>query len=157
MENKNNMTIIYHASYTNVDEPSIIKGKYTKDFGYGFYCTRNKAQAEKCAKKYNMPVVNTYFLKDISDLRVKKFEEYNEKWLDFVIHCRNGGTHDYEIVEGYMADDMIYEVIDEYLHGEIDKSAFLDIMKQEWKYKQISFNSARSLSKVVFLDSYEIK
>lgn len=157
MENKNDMNIIYHGSYVIIDEPSIIKGKYTKDFGYGFYCTRNKEQAEKWTKKYKTPVVNSYYLKDLSDLRIKKFEEYNEEWLDFVVHCRNGGTHDYDIVEGFMADDTIYEEIHEYLNGKIDKAVFLDMMKFKWNNNQISFHSARALSKIVFLDSYNIK
>lgn len=157
MKEKNNMNIIYYGSYEVVDKPSIIKGKYPKDFGYGFYCVRTKKEAEKLARKYKTPVVNVYYLKDISDLIVKKFEEYNENWLNFVVDCKNGGTHDYDVVEGYMANDTIYEVIDEYLYGEIDKSAFLDIMKPEWKYKQISFHSARALSKIVFLESYKIK
>jgi len=33
------MQIIYHGSYCKVVEPKIIEGKYTKDFGKGFYCT----------------------------------------------------------------------------------------------------------------------
>lgn len=147
------MDIIYHGSYTIVDEPSIIKGKYTKDFGYGFYCTRKKEQAEKLAKKYKTPVINTYYLKDISDLRIKNFEEYNEEWLDFVVHCRAGGTHDYDIVEGFMADDTIYEEINEYLNGNIDKAVFLEMMKFKWNNKQISFHSPRALSKIVFLEN----
>lgn len=156
MEYKNNMVIIYHGNYTTIDEPLIIKEKYIKDFSYGFYCTRNKEQAEKWTKKYKTSVVNTYYLKDISDLRVKKFEEYNEEWLDFVVHCRNGGTHDYDIVEGFMADDTIYEEIDEYLNSEIDKSVFLDMMKFKWNKSQISFHSARALSKIIFLDAYTL-
>ena len=31
--------IIYHGSYCKVREPKIIKGKFSKDFGTGFYCT----------------------------------------------------------------------------------------------------------------------
>lgn len=157
MENKNNLDMIYHGSYTKVDEPSIIKGKYTKDFGYGFYCTRNKEQAEKWTKKYKTPIVNIYYLQDTSDLRIKKFEEYNEEWLDFVVHCRNGGIHDYDIVEGFMADDTIYDEIHEYLNGNIDKAVFLDMMKFKWSNNQISFHSARALSKIVFLEKYTTK
>lgn len=147
------MDIIYRGNYTIVDEPSIIKGKYIKDFSYGFYCTRNKEQAEKLAEKYKTPVVNIYYLKDISDLRVKRFEEYDEEWLDFVVKCRAGATHDYDIVEGFVADDTIYEVIDEYLNGNIDKPVFLDMMKFEWSKNQISFHSARALAKIVFLEN----
>lgn len=149
------MDLIYHSSYTTVDQPSIIKSKYTKDFGYGFYCTRNREQAEKMIKKYKTPVLNTYYLKDISDLKVKVFEEYNEEWLDFVVHCRNGGIHDYDIVEGFVADDSIYEVIDEYLNEKIDKATFLDMMKFEWSNRQISFHSARSLDRIVWINELE--
>lgn len=43
------MQIIYHGSYCKVEEPKIIKGKYTKDFGTGFYCTILEEQAQKWA------------------------------------------------------------------------------------------------------------
>ena len=33
------MQIIYHGSYCKVEKPQIKEGKYTKDFGIGFYCT----------------------------------------------------------------------------------------------------------------------
>lgn len=151
------MNIIYYGNYEVVQKPSIIKGKYTKDFGDGFYCSRNREQAEKWTKKYKTPVVNSYELMDISDLKVKGFKEYNEEWLDFVVHCRNGGEHDYDIVEGFMSDDTIYEVIEEYINGKIDKPALLDMMRFKWSNKQISFHSARALSKIVFLESYNIK
>lgn len=145
------MDLIYHGSYTTVDQPSITKSKYTKDFGYGFYCTRNRNQAEIMIKKYKTPVLNTYYLEDISDLKVKVFKEYNEEWLDFIVHCRNGGIHDYDIVERFVADDTIYEVIDEYLNKKIDKAAFLDMMKFEWSNRQISFHTAKALSKIVLI------
>ena len=40
------MKIIYHGSYEIVKYPNIIVGKNTKDFSYGFYCTRIKEEAE---------------------------------------------------------------------------------------------------------------
>lgn len=40
------MKIIYHGSYEIVQYPNIIVGKNTKDFSYGFYCTRIKEEAE---------------------------------------------------------------------------------------------------------------
>lgn len=45
--------IIYHRSYCRVSEPKIKDGKYTKDFGKGFYCTILEEQAKKWAKKYD--------------------------------------------------------------------------------------------------------
>lgn len=37
-----------------------------------------------------------------------------EEWLDFVISCRKGVEHDYDIVEGPMADDTIWDYIEDY-------------------------------------------
>ena len=62
------MKIIYHGSYEIVQYPNIIVGKNTKDFSYGFYCTRIKEEAEKCVNKYKTSVINSYELADISDL-----------------------------------------------------------------------------------------
>lgn len=41
---------VYHGSYTFVPHPRIIKGRNTKDFGTGFYCTVIREQAERWAK-----------------------------------------------------------------------------------------------------------
>lgn len=38
---------IYHGGYTEISEPEILKGRFTKDFGEGFYCTALKEQAIK--------------------------------------------------------------------------------------------------------------
>ncbi len=51
---------VYHGSYTIVEKPRIIKGRNTKDFGPGFYCTIIREQAERWAKRYDTPIVNTY-------------------------------------------------------------------------------------------------
>lgn len=51
---------VYHGSYTSVKDPRIITGRNTKDFGTGFYCTIIREQAERWARRYDTPVVNTY-------------------------------------------------------------------------------------------------
>lgn len=33
---------VYHGSFATVENPHIIKGRYAKDFGVGFYCTQLK-------------------------------------------------------------------------------------------------------------------
>lgn len=47
-----------------------------------------------------------------------------EEWLDFIIACRNGQSHSYDIVEGPMADDTIYNYLQNYLDGKISRVAF---------------------------------
>lgn len=48
---------------------------------------------------------------------------------DFRGKCRNGESHDYEIVEGPMVDDIIYNYINNYIEGIINKSAFWELVK----------------------------
>lgn len=38
---------VYHGGYQPVKKPEIRKGRNTKDFGYGFYCTIIKEQAQR--------------------------------------------------------------------------------------------------------------
>ena len=52
-----------------------------------------------------------------------------EEWLDFVVACRNGTSHEYDIVEGPMADDTIYNYIQEFLDGKISREAFWALAK----------------------------
>ena len=33
---------LYHGSYMAIPSPEIVRGKFTKDFGEGFYCTELK-------------------------------------------------------------------------------------------------------------------
>ena len=75
---------VYHGSYTTKVVPEIIKGKNTKDFGPGFYCTVIREQAERWAKRYDTPVVNIYTVRMNTSLKILEFKEMTEKWLDFI-------------------------------------------------------------------------
>lgn len=145
------MDIIYHSNYTKVEHPKII---ITKDFGKGFYCSMSKEQAEKEANKYINKIVNVYSLEDISDLKIKVFEEYNSEWLDFVVNCRSGNTNDYDIVEGFKTDDTILDIIEEYVNGHIDKEKLLEMMESNWSDRQISFHTLRALNRIKFIRFY---
>ena len=98
---------VYHGSYTIVNKPKIIKGKNTKDFGPGFYCTIIREQAQRWARRYDTPIVNIYTVHMDTRLKILEFKEMTEEWLDFIINCRNRIPHDYDIVIGAMANDQI--------------------------------------------------
>lgn len=51
---------LYHGSYMAIAEPRILQGRFTKDFGEGFYCTVMAKQAIRWANKYDTPVLSTY-------------------------------------------------------------------------------------------------
>ena len=59
---------VYHGSYMKIESPEIISGKNTKDFGPGFYCTIIREQAERWARRYDTPKVNTYTVRLDTDM-----------------------------------------------------------------------------------------
>ncbi len=43
----------------------------------------------------------------------------SDEWLDLIAQCRNGKTHNYDIVEGPMADDTVWNYVNDFLTGRI--------------------------------------
>lgn len=146
--------ILYHGGYKEIQYPEIRVHRYTKDFSWGFYCTEIQKQAEKWANRYNTPVVNVYRITHMDRLKVKFFEDYSDEWLDFVVHCRSGNTHDYDVVIGRMADDTIYDYIDGYIEGVMNKKDFFELMRFKYPTHQISFHTVKALASIEFIESY---
>ena len=82
------MMTVYHGGYQAVEKPEVRKGRNTKDFGTGFYCTIIKEQAQRWAKRYNTKVVSIYDVRLNSDLNIKEFKEMTEEWLDFIVSSK---------------------------------------------------------------------
>ena len=139
-------TIIYHGSNVEVSNPKILINGYYKDFGYGFYCTNIEKQAKRWAlTKKGASVVNNYSYLKNPELKILCFSEMTEEWLDFVVNCRRGKMHTYDIVEGPMADDTIWNFVNDYLATNISKSVFWEYAKFKPPTHQISFHSIRAL------------
>ena len=58
--------------------------------------------------------MNIYQYVSNANLNRKVFETMTEEWLDFIVDCRHGGTHSYDIVEEPMADDTIWDYIEDF-------------------------------------------
>lgn len=146
---------VYHGGYISVNEPKIIKGRFTKDFGDGFYCTSIREQAVKWSKRYDTPVVSIYdYVPDLS-LRILDFEEMTDGWLDFIVDCRAGKQHDYDIVAGAMADDQVYNYIADFINGILTREQFWVLAKFKHPTHQISFCTDRALKCLVYKGSEE--
>ena len=152
----NNSEIIYHGSYMNIEFPEIRKHRFTKDFSWGFYCTNIREQAEKWASKFNTPIVNVYDVRNLNTLNIKEFKDYSDEWLDFVVNCRNSHIHEYDVVIGPMADDTIYDYIEAYSQGQMNKKKFFELMKFKYPTHQISFHTIKALDCINFVESYEV-
>lgn len=78
----------------------------------------------------------------------------SDEWLDFIAACRNGVPHDYDVVEGPMADDTIFNYVQSFVDGEISRAAFWELAKFKYPTHQISFHTAKALAALKFEGSY---
>lgn len=143
---------VYHGGYQPVKKPGIRKGRNTKDFDYGFYCTIIKEQAQRWAKRYETKVISIYNVRMNNNLNIKEFAEMSEEWLDFIVDCRSGKDHNYDIVIGAMADDQIYNFVSDYIDGTITREQFWVLAKFKYPTHQIAFCTKDALKCLEYRD-----
>lgn len=149
--------IIYHGGKDIVEFPEIRVTKYNKDFYFGFYCTEIEEQARRWANRFTgQGIVNEYLYRPNSNLKILSFSKMTEEWLDFITSCRLGKPHDYDIVEGPMANDTIFNYVQNFVDGKISRAAFWELAKFKKPTHQISFHTARALETLKFVKGYEV-
>jgi CRISPR/Cas system-associated endonuclease/helicase Cas3 len=157
---------VYHGSDTLVSVIDLQKCKPNRDFGRGFYVTKLRSQAENMATRITRytklaSVVTEYefdeYAYEDSDLNILRFDGCSEGWLDFVVLNRNADkrrqVHDYDIIEGPVADDRITRNITKYLNGKISKPDFLEMLKYSDPNHQICFCMVNSLQMLNYVDN----
>ena len=150
--------ILYHGSRQIVEFPEVRIARFNKDFYYGFYCTLFVEQAKRWAVRFdNGGVINEYVYVPDDTLKILKFPEMTEEWLDFIVSCRLGKPHDYDIVEGPMANDTIFNYVQNFVDGKISREAFWELAKFKYPTHQISFHTARALTTLSFVKGSEIR
>lgn len=156
--------IIFHTSTIAIPIPDIVHSREGLDFGKGFYCTALLEQAKAYGQRFSFkgmtPILNEYLLDDnYVQANTKRFEYYDEEWLDFIVANRKllPVTSEYDIIEGGVADDKIFRTIDLFLTGDIPKSEALQRLKYEKPNHQICFKSQQAIDKYLrFITSYTI-
>lgn len=157
---------IYHGSNVTVEKPKIIVQNRFLDFGYGFYTTTNKAQAENFAAKVlarrgGKAIVNIYETDEtvFAELTVKQFKSADEEWLDFVSDNRNGiyQGEKYDLIIGAVANDDVFRSLQLYLTGLYTKEQALDALKIKRLYDQYVFATEKALNYLKFIGSEEVK
>ena len=149
---------VYHGSYVEIVKVELAKCLPQRDFGQGFYVTKFKHHAETWAKiigrKHQTQGVVTEFDYTESPFarhicKIKRFDAYDGEWLDFVVENRRNkkeqAVHDYDIVEGPVADDKVQFRIKDYLKGKVSKQQFLEELRYHEETHQICFCTKVSL------------
>lgn len=150
--------IVYHGSNVRVESPKILSNGFYKDFGYGFYCTEIKRQAQRWAlSKRGDHVVSAYEYNEQPKLKIKKFDTMTDEWLDFIVRCHRGLTHNYDIVEGPMADDTIWDYIEDFVDGNITREAFWELARFRHPTHQIVFCTEEALHTISFERSFTVE
>lgn len=158
--------ILYHGSNVVVEQPKLIEQNRFLDFGYGFYTTTNREQAENFAQKVTIrrggkPIVNVYEIDEnvqMNLLNIKRFSAPDEEWLDFVSAHRNG-TYDgeqYDLIIGAVANDDVYRTLQVYSTGLLTKVQALEILKVKRLFNQYVFATVEALELLKFIEAREV-
>ena len=160
------MIKLYHGSTVAVKNPSIRPGRPNADFGKGFYTTTNFEQAVRWAhikqerEEAQRAVVSVYefdeTLLDRPDLNIRRFTGADEPWLLFVTDCRKSRRHDYDLVQGPVANDKVFTTVNLFESGVLSAEAAILQLKAYKTYDQLSFHTARTIGTLRFVEAYEV-
>lgn len=149
--------ILYHGSYLEIPNPDLKYSRENVDFGRGFYTTPLYEQAVKWCGKFKRSgkegVVSYYDFdeKKMDGLKVLEFDSYSEEWLDFILNCRRGkDTTEYDIVIGGVANDKVFNTVELFFDGLIDKKEAIKRLRYEKPNLQICLRTEKALECLSF-------
>lgn len=149
--------IVYHGSYLAIPNPDIIHSRANVDFGQGFYTTPLYGQAKKWCDKFKRRgksgVISCYSFEESAYdlLKLLKFDSYSEAWLDFILSCRMGkDMTDYDIVIGGVANDKVFNTVELFTDGLINKREAINRLRYTKPNLQICFRTEKALEYLHF-------
>lgn len=150
--------ILYHGTNKAFDTIDLTKSKPNKDFGQGFYLSREYSQAMEMAKtkfdqiKTGFPTVLTYEVDEqqMNQLNVLRFDAYTFEWAQFILMNRRNDTnnpmHDYDIVYGPIANDKVGVQLWKFENQMIDLETFTrNLHRMEGITFQYFFGTERAI------------
>ena len=156
--------ILFHTSDREIKHPQVSFSRTYLDFGKGFYLTPNRTQAEKYAKRFfkeeRPALLNIYEFDDSEPKFSRKvFEAYDGDWLDYVVACRRDEPHKhFDLVEGGIADDDVFNTLDLYMGRLIDKDEAIKRLKKKKPNWQTCFCSQELIdTKLHFIESINLQ
>ena len=157
---------LYHGSTVAVRKPSLRPGRSNADFGKGFYTTSVEEQAVRWAhikrerEGAARAVVSVYefdeSLLDNADLDIRRFNGADEAWLYFVTDCRKSRKHEYDLVQGPVANDKVFTTVNLFESGVLSAEAAILQLRAYRTYDQLSFHTERVIAALKFVESYNV-
>ena len=152
---------LYHGGLVAVESPRIIRSDFGRDFGFAFYTTDIKEQAERWALRrqksairngdVNAKAVVSVFDFDMEaarqQLKFLDFPQASMEWLDLVVACRSNTSfsHGKDVITGKIANDSVGETIAYVLNGIMRKEDALDRLKFQKINNQLAFCTDQAL------------
>ena len=158
------MMTLYHGSHVEVTAPDVSFSRDNLDFGKGFYVTPIFEQAcswaERFKRRKGTAVVSKYELASVAlsgDTQMLIFDGYTEAWLDFIIACRSGKpSGDYEVIVGGIANDKVFDTVQLYLDGLVDKEQAIKRLRYDKPNMQYCLRDQSLIDKYLTFASSEV-
>lgn len=178
-----NFITLYHGSINCFDEIDLSQCKPFKDFGVGFYTTRNRKQAENLAKR-NRKIellkqksvrtetkingwlyVYEFDFNALKHLSVKQFDGATMEWMRFVVQNRTNRIqqHHYDIVMGPTANDNTRVTLSAFfagLYGDIQSddaiNRLITMIEADKLPDQVFFGSGQAVKYLMFKERLKI-
>lgn len=90
------------------------------------------------------------------ELRIREFHGVDAAWLNFVVGCRKGQEHDFDLVFGPVANDNVFVTVNLYENGVLDAQTAIARLKAYKTYDQLSFHTVGTIGTLRFVESYEV-
>ena len=169
---------LYHGSIQEVKEPKYGFGHAHNDYGFGFYCTKDKEIAKEWANKSSTRgFLNSYKL-NLENLKILDLTQYDVlNWLAILLHNRELNNVDklrfekeleyltkfyidtskYDLIIGYRADDAYFRFPMMFLNNEITLNSLKEIYKLGDLSTQYVLISEKAFKRIKFLSSEPVR
>lgn len=163
---------VYHGSTVEVRDPAILRSDVGRDFGFAFYATDIREQAERWAIRRARfarkggcanasAIVSVYEVDEgrVAQLRKMDFQTVSMEWLDMVVRCRTdlNYRHGFDVVMGKIANDTVGEVVSYVVAGVMPKELAIEKLRFQKINNQIAMCTPDALSCLKFIRAYSVE
>lgn len=164
--------MLFHGGTDRIEHPRILAGEQGRDFGFAFYTTDIREQAERwalrraryrsrMARRVVDAIVCEYEFDEasLSSLSVKRFPEPSLEWLDFVVANRSSldFRHGFDIVIGKIANDRVGETVSYVVAGVMRREDAVERLRFQQINNQWAFCTEKALAQLRFIRGYGVR